>query len=189
MQPPVSITPQSDSRQMQLVLSDLRYLFESPAIAPFAGSHLAQSGVDAMLQRMKRQRPAKGDPLQITISLPAKQIGPDTTGTVQQALAAHTAALIGSVQDDLTLLRREMVQALKVGGLFLTACLVLATSVDQMTALPPLLQELLRESLIIAGWVGIWHPLDLILYAWWPARFRISQLQRLEGARVELRAN
>jgi hypothetical protein len=187
MQPPVSLSSQSDSREMHITLADLRYLFESPPVAPLAGSHLGQSGLDAVLQRMKRERPARGAPLRLLISAPPWQASAEAATEVQYALAAHCAALIGSVEDDLMLLRREMVQSLKVGGLFLTACLVLATSVDQLTALPALLRDLLRESLIIAGWVGIWHPLDLILYAWWPSRFRIGQLRRLAAAEIELR--
>ena len=40
--------------------------------------------------------------------------------------------------------------------------------------LPSFSRKLLRESLVLAGWVGLWHPMELFLYAWWPDRERIG---------------
>jgi hypothetical protein len=188
MPAPVSLSDSSDSRHMELSLSDIGYLFADPPVDAFAGSHTGQSGVDAMLQRMKRDRLSRAAPLRLTLTLPAAQIGAETAASVRRTLDAHAAARIGRHEDELILLRRDMRQSLKVGGLFLAACLLLAGLIDQAAFLPAFARGLLREGLIIAGWVGIWHPLDLILYAWWPSRFRISQLQRLQGAEVQLRA-
>lgn len=186
MPPPVSLSPASDNSRMELALSDIRYLFEGPPIDALAGSHLGQSGVEAILQRLKRQRLPHGTVMELRVRAPAAQIEPGTEAHLQQLLADHAAARISAEQDDLVLLKREMRQSLKVGGLFLAACLLLATLVDRMTGLPSLLQDLLRESLVIAGWVGIWHPLDLILYAWWPNRYRIGLLNHVKGARLHL---
>ena len=32
------------------------------------------------------------------------------------------------------------------------------------------LWSLLRESLVIGGWVAMWRPLEIYLYDWWPRR-------------------
>ena len=171
---------------MTLSLADIRYLFEGPAIDPLAGSHLGQSGLDEMLLRLKRQKLPKGGKLQLEIRLPADQLGGGTEARLREALSAHLAARIASEEDSLNFLRRETAQSLRVGGLFLVACLILSAVVDQLEMLSPFLQRLLSESLVIAGWVGLWHPLDLLLYAWWPNRYRISLLKYLQSAELSL---
>lgn len=32
------------------------------------------------------------------------------------------------------------------------------------------IDEILRESLTIGGWVSMWRPLEVFLYDWWPIR-------------------
>lgn len=171
---------------MALSLADRCYLFEAPAIDPLAGSHLGVSGLDEMLARLKRQKVPKGERLQLEIRVPADQAEPQAQAQLREALSAHLAARIASEAENLHFLRRETAQSLRVGGLFLVVCLILSAIVDQLTILPTFVQTLLRESLVIAGWVGLWHPLDLILYAWWPNRYRISLLQHLQSAQVHI---
>ncbi|MEQ1664340.1 MAG: hypothetical protein ABL927_03075, partial [Bdellovibrionales bacterium] len=28
--------------------------------------------------------------------------------------------------------------------------------------------SVIKEGLVIMGWVGMWRPIDLFLYSWWP---------------------
>lgn len=39
--------------------------------------------------------------------------------------------------------------------------------------------ELLRESLLIGGWVAMWRPMELFLYDWWPIRSEARLFDRL----------
>jgi hypothetical protein len=34
--------------------------------------------------------------------------------------------------------------------------------------------EILREGLLISGWVAMWRPIQILLYDWWP----IQELKR-----------
>lgn len=183
---PVQLSETSDARTMVLSLSDLRYLFEAPDIDPLAGIYVEQSGVDAVLQRLKREKLRRANDLTLKLNIPTEQIGPGTQTQVKDALAVYAGAQIENEEDGLALLRRETLQSLLVGGLFLATCLVLAALVDQFQILPSFAQELLRESLVIAGWVGLWHPMELLLYSWWPNRYRIGLLRRLKAAKLEL---
>ncbi len=45
---------------------------------------------------------------------------------------------------------------------------------------------ILRESLIIGGWVAMWRPLEILLYDWWPLRQERIVCERLARAPVEL---
>jgi hypothetical protein len=39
--------------------------------------------------------------------------------------------------------------------------------------------ELLRESLLIGGWVAMWRPMEVFLYDWWPIRSEARLFDRL----------
>lgn len=186
--PPVHLAEESDGRAMTLALSDLRYLFEAPAIDPLRGSYLGRSGLDEILLRLKRGRLPRGERMQLRIRVPAGEGTPARAAELRAALCAHLSARIAGEEDELHFLRRETAQSLKVGGLFLVACLLLSAVVDRLTFLSPFTQTLARESLVIAGWVGLWHPLDLMLYSWWPNRYRIGLLKHVNAAEVHLEA-
>jgi hypothetical protein len=48
------------------------------------------------------------------------------------------------------------------------------------------LGELLRESLLIGGWVAMWRPLEVFLYDWWPIRADIRLFARLGAMPVRI---
>jgi hypothetical protein len=49
------------------------------------------------------------------------------------------------------------------------------------------LSIMLRQSLIVAGWVAMWRPMQIFLYDWWPLR-RIGRLyEKLSRVHVEVK--
>ncbi len=46
--------------------------------------------------------------------------------------------------------------------------------------------ELLRESLLIGGWVAMWRPLEIFLYDWWPIRAAARFFDRLGAMPVRI---
>ncbi len=48
------------------------------------------------------------------------------------------------------------------------------------------LAEILRESLLIGGWVAMWRPLEVFLYDWWPIREEARLYDRLSAMPVKL---
>ena len=46
---------------------------------------------------------------------------------------------------------------------------------------------LLRESLVIGGWVAMWRPLEIFLYEWWPIRAEARLFDRLAAMPVRIR--
>ena len=47
--------------------------------------------------------------------------------------------------------------------------------------------QILRESLLIGGWVAMWRPLEIFLYDWWPIRNERRIYQRLSRMNVQIR--
>ena len=44
---------------------------------------------------------------------------------------------------------------------------------------------LVKESLVIGGWVALWRPLEIFLYDWWPLRAQAKLYDRLGRMQVE----
>lgn len=48
------------------------------------------------------------------------------------------------------------------------------------------IEAILRESLLIGGWVAMWRPLEIFLYDWWPIRNEIILLERLASMKIRI---
>ena len=55
-----------------------------------------------------------------------------------------------------------------VGLFFFGISLAASTAVGRLLFIPEALRTLAAESLIVAGWVVIWQPLDTLVQGWWP---------------------
>ena len=81
-------------------------------------------------------------------------------------------------------LMKEGWQSLLIGLAFLAACLTLSEGLGGRQ--PGRLWSLLRESLVIGGWVALWKPLEIYLYEWWPLRRRGRVYEKLSRMPVEV---
>jgi hypothetical protein len=48
------------------------------------------------------------------------------------------------------------------------------------------LASIVRESLIIGGWVAMWRPLEIFLYDWWPIRAQAKRYDRLAAMPIDI---
>ena len=48
------------------------------------------------------------------------------------------------------------------------------------------LGDLLRQGLVICGWVAMWRPLEIFLYGWWPIRREARLYDRLSTMPVRI---
>jgi hypothetical protein len=47
-------------------------------------------------------------------------------------------------------------------------------------------RDVIREGLLIIGWVAMWRPLEVFLFDWWPIRAEGRLLQRLSTMPVRI---
>ena len=78
--------------------------------------------------------------------------------------------------------------SLVVGTVFLAAALGLGDLVASAMK-GQRLGELLREGLVICGWVAMWRPLEIFLYGWWPIRRQALLYDRLGAMPVRIAYN
>jgi len=75
-------------------------------------------------------------------------------------------------------------RSLLIGLIFLAGLLALG---DFLTGrLHSGIAEVLRESLLIGGWVAMWRPLEIFLYDWWPVRNEARLYDRLAAMPVRI---
>ncbi|HEX7025321.1 MAG TPA: hypothetical protein VF187_10935, partial [Gemmatimonadales bacterium] len=75
--------------------------------------------------------------------------------------------------------------SLLIGLAFLGASSVLANALSAAVDGNDL-ARILRESLLIGGWVAMWRPLEVFLYDWWPIRAQARRYDRLAGMPVRI---
>ena len=121
----------------------------------------------------------------------ALQVYVDRYGTSEDPAAVPRAVHEFFAQHSLSA-RRRLSQLFRVGrtslliGLaFLTVAVTLAGVVERALG-PAELSTLIRESIVIGGWVAMWRPLEIFLYDWWPIRAERKLFDRLSAMPVRI---
>lgn len=168
--------------EVRLELADLRELFGATPPDPLAGRPHAESGVDRILNWL---RPKPGREVRATIVLPESARAPDLEARTRAALATYFDARIDHNRNDNRSLWHEGRATLTRGLLFLAICMLGSHIVGEPKYLHPVLARFLDEGFVIAGWVALWWPLDVLLYQHWPLARERRMYEALK--RMELR--
>jgi hypothetical protein len=160
-----------------------RQLFDTRDPAPFRERDLDADAVDyifAAAQEIPRKQPLA---IVVTISEePEPRLPPDV---IVEAVHHHFTYEGEQVERRLREHVRRGQMILTVGLTVLVAFLTLA----QFTLSLPAghLREILREGLVITGWVAMWRPLEVLLYDWWPLIDERRLVRRILTAPVSIR--
>lgn len=74
---------------------------------------------------------------------------------------------------------------LGLGSILLLICLVGAEIAARSAV--PFIKSVVREGLVLGGWVALWRPLDSLLYDWWPLSNKIRDFKRLADSPIDFR--
>jgi hypothetical protein len=163
---------------IELRLREIAQLFNSLDPSPFLERDL-DAKAEEFIESWAAEIPAHRE-LTLVIHLATP---PTTARDVEAAVRAYFCHRAEHKQREFGQLMRRGRLSFAVGLTFLVACL---SSAQLIAGLPhETLNEILRESLLIIGWVAMWRPLEIYLYDWWPVRAERRNLQRL--ARMEVK--
>jgi hypothetical protein len=167
---------------VELKISHPAQLFNSLDPSPFRERDLDPDCEEFIVSWARELPPDR--PLRIAIHVDRERPAPDLLAAVAPAVQNHFSRE-ASLQD---LRRRRLIRegrlSLAIGLAMLVTCIGGATFVPVATLGTP--GDILRESLIIAGWVVMWHPLEVLLYGIWPVIRERRLLERLATAQVDL---
>jgi len=108
----------------------------------------------------------------------------DPAPLVAEAIHNHFEYKSALAKRTLRLLLLEGRTSLLIGIGFLALCLIAADLLSGFASNTFL--KLLKESLLIGGWVAMWRPLQIFLYGWWPIVRKIRIFRNLGRASVHV---
>lgn len=166
---------------IELRLRDIRNFFADPEIDPFDGEAIDESGINQLMDVLRSTRDWKGRPLEVILHVPASDEARTLIPRMGAAMRVYSQRHIQYAERKLREMRFEGGRALLVGCAFLAFCLALAAGIEMLLDPERLVGRLLVESAVIAGWVGLWRPVELLLFDWWPYRKDIAMYRKIEG--------
>ena len=168
---------------VRIEIGEVAELFAAPPYDPLSGRFERLSGVERVLGQLEASRTAKPQTLEILVAAnwPVKVGASD----IEKALRGFCDTEIEAARSSIRLTRRHGRQALWVGLPALGLCLG-ASGVASTLLGSGGIGNLLSNSFVIAGWVAMWRPAELLLYEWWPHHHRIRLLEQLSRLQVRL---
>jgi len=170
-------------RVVELHLREIAQLFDSMDPCPFYDRDLAPDAEEYIVASARELRGRTVD----TIVVHLDQLGgqADQPQIVEQAIRRHFARKARLASQDLRALIHRGWISLIIGLTFL-AVLLLASRAVALSGWEGALAGVVRESLVIGGWVALWKPLEIFLYDWWPIVLRRRLLLRLSEFSVRV---
>ncbi|MET0987556.1 MAG: hypothetical protein ABW034_19350 [Steroidobacteraceae bacterium] len=149
-------------------IRELAQLFDSMDPCPFYERDLDADAEDYIVGSA-RELP-KGAVSAILVHL-GQRSDQDEQGILERAIHGHFSRKAQLTSRELhELLRRGWI-SLAIGLVFFATLLVASEAVVRRMEAGPF-ATVLRESLVIGGWVAMWRPLEIFLYDWWPVAGR-----------------
>ena len=158
---------------IELKITDLQQLFSTIDPSPFHERDLDADAEEFIVASARELPNDAGIRVVIHMARPTAEL-PDPQGVVAESLHHYF-----EYRADVTL--RELKQLIRLGRASLLIGLTFLVTCNAAATLfapgPGTWHGIMREGLSIIGWVAMWHPLEILLYRWWP----VLQLKRLYG--------
>ena len=173
----------ADRAVLELHVAEMRQLFNAMDPAPFRERDLDPNAYSYIVD-WGRETAAR-QPLGLVVQLSRETATPGDVGMLRDAVRTYFAQRADATRRQLRQLFRVGRISLLIGLAFLAFVIVvgeyLSLRIDKESY-----GYLVKESLIIAGWVALWRPLEIFLYDWWPIRAEATLLDRLSEMTVRV---
>jgi len=172
-----------ETEVIEVHVSELGQIFNSLDPSPFHDKDLDADAEEFIVGWAKEAAPDK--PLALRIHLDKPTVAPEMARDLREAVHtffARRSMLAGQRLRELFRIGRR---SLVIGLAFLTICLVTGNWVARAWA-DNHAADIVRESLLIGGWVAMWRPLEIFLYGWWPIRRERRLYDRLGAMPVRI---
>ena len=168
---------------IEVRVAELRQLFNAIDPSPFRERDLDPRAEEFIVGWSRDL--LSNAPLALVVHLERAAGRPDEAVILREAIHEFFAQRTASSRRNLRQLFRRGRISLAIGLAFL------ASSIGIGDAIASYFQEsrwaeILRESLLIGGWVAMWRPLEVFLYDWWPIREEARLLVRLSAMPVRI---
>jgi hypothetical protein len=168
---------------LHLYLSETRQLFNSMDPAPFRERDLDPKAVDYILD-WARELP-RDQALSLIVHLGQESAAADDVGMLSEAMHEYFQRRAVATRRSLRHLLRVGRISLLIGVLFMGTMMLVGEVAGNLFSRVAY-ATLLKESLIISGWVALWRPAEIFLHEWWPILGEARLFDRLGLISVRL---
>lgn len=167
---------------VEVRLREAKQLFDAMDPAPFHEKELSRDAEDYLVESVKEL--PSWVLREIVFYIDDSQLV-DGGAAIGHAIRVHFARRS-------TLLRRTLRRLLRRGFVSLIIALSFLTAMFEISQVSARLlgehpaANVLREGLLIIGWVAMWKPLEILLYDWWPIVFERRLFDRLSRVQVRI---
>lgn len=155
---------EAKTNRIELRLRDVNQLFNTMDPSPFYDKDLDREA-EAYIENWAQEF-GLHDRVKLVVHLELWPANEDPQALVELAVHNYFSYRARMNQRDFRHLMVEGGWCLLIGLSFLLVCLAGGRLIgERETGTFP---DLLRESLVIGGWVAMWRPLQIYLYEWWP---------------------
>lgn len=168
---------------VEIRLESLRQFFNSMDPSPFYQQDLdpdAEHYIVSWVEEFPLQEPVK-----LVLHLESEKVDAAQQSLVQDAVHNHFSSQARLARLEFRRLMRVGSRSLGIGLAVLAACLLGSQLLDDRDGT---LFSVVRQSLLIGGWVAMWHPMQIYLYGWWPLRRRWRVYEKMARMPVELKS-
>jgi hypothetical protein len=180
----MAATSTADERHaIQVHVADLAQVYNSMDPTPFHNRDLDPVAEDFIVEW------ARELPRSAYLSLQVQVDGVPRDAREQETLVESIHRFFegrtASMRRRLRLLFHRGRISLLIGVAFLSSSLIASEMLGNILDRTGL-TEVLRESLLIGGWVAMWRPIEIFLYDWWPLRADMRLFERLRDMPVSI---
>ena len=150
---------------IEMHLRELSQLFDSLDHSPFREKDLDRNAEEYIVDSIK-ELPSR-TPYALVIHLDQPASLPNEDQVIEEAIHVHFARRAQGLRRELRRHLRRGWISLGIGLSFLVTFFLVGQFIRRIMG-DSQWATLLRESLLIGGWVAMWKPLEIFLYDWWP---------------------
>ena len=172
----------NETEVIRLRLGRVEEMFETPQWDGASPPERFEPGIDVCIDELRSRRSTA--PVRLELALPAQLVDQETSTRLHQSIARYCEDRMARNDRQRRSTRRDGYGALKVGipvalvGLAIAVATAVANSNDDYT-LPNLAGWVL-------AWVGLWYPLDTILFSSVLPKRENAVLTRLQESEVTI---
>lgn len=174
-----------DELQITLQLQNIQELFDIPDTTPFSDDYKIYSNkpaINFVVEKLYAHRKSKN--VLLKIFMPAEQIKSGLDKETEDAIKRYSHTWVEDSKQKMVRAKYKGMRGLAtalVGLIFLNGTGILLSNYENFIV------KLVSEGLIVAGWVLMWFPLDILTQEFWVSRLERNAYKKLEKIRVVIK--
>lgn len=169
-------------RWIEVRIKSALQLFDARDPAPFRERDLDDDFVEYITASAREF--SLSSPLKIVIYIEESETKDLPRDSIREAIHSYLTYRIDLQRGDLKSFMKRAQLFLLIGLLILVSCISVAQNLN--VPAPPGAIGILREGIVIFGWVSIWKPIELMLFDWYPLFEKLRFYKKLLETEIDI---